>query len=244
MRPARSPARWPPDASTRPRSTSERSQAHLDEPDLPDVDLFIRTSGEQRTSNFLLWQSAYAELVFVDTPWPDFDRRALWSACLDYARRDRRFGAAGPVEAPNMISLLQFDVTDEVEFTDRMTTALRVLAARPGYLSGSAGRSTDDPTRWVLITEWANVGSYRRALGAYEVKLYATPLLAQAIDVADRVRAAAQRGAGRRADERRERPGLIQTLDKLGQTFPSSNPMESSCRPTASTRAATMRSSV
>jgi undecaprenyl diphosphate synthase len=71
--------------------------AHLDEPGLPDVDLFIRTSGEQRTSNFLLWQSAYAELAFVDTPWPDFDRRHLWQACLEYAQRDRRFGAAGPV---------------------------------------------------------------------------------------------------------------------------------------------------
>jgi hypothetical protein len=82
-----------------------------------------------------------------------------------------------------MISIVQFDVIDEVEFIDRMTTALRVLAERPGYLRGSAGRSTDEPTRWVLATEWSNVGSYRRALGAYEVKLYATPLLAQAIDV-------------------------------------------------------------
>jgi undecaprenyl diphosphate synthase len=74
--------------------------ANLDEPDLPDVDLFIRTSGEQRTSNFLLWQSAYAELVFVDTPWPDFDRRQLWAACLTYAARDRRFGSAGPIDPP------------------------------------------------------------------------------------------------------------------------------------------------
>ncbi|MGI8665908.1 MAG: isoprenyl transferase [Jatrophihabitans sp.] len=67
---------------------------YLDEPGLPDVDLFIRTSGEQRTSNFLLWQSAYAELMFTDTPWPDFDRRHLWAACESYGRRDRRFGAA------------------------------------------------------------------------------------------------------------------------------------------------------
>jgi undecaprenyl diphosphate synthase len=72
---------------------------YLDEPDLPDVDLFIRTSGEQRTSNFLLWQSAYAELMFVDTPWPDFDRRHLWAACESYARRDRRFGTAVEPEA-------------------------------------------------------------------------------------------------------------------------------------------------
>ncbi|MDT4983620.1 MAG: trans,polycis-polyprenyl diphosphate synthase, partial [Pseudonocardiales bacterium] len=84
-----------------PAKIDERTiAAHLDEPGLPDVDLFIRTSGEQRTSNFLLWQSAYAELVFVDTPWPDFDRRHLWAACLAYAQRDRRFGAAGPVDAP------------------------------------------------------------------------------------------------------------------------------------------------
>ena len=81
-----------------PAKIDERTlAAHLDEPDLPDVDLFIRTSGEQRTSNFLLWQAAYAELVFVDTPWPAFDRRDLWAACLSYAQRDRRFGGAGPV---------------------------------------------------------------------------------------------------------------------------------------------------
>ena len=67
---------------------------YLDEPDLPDVDLFLRTSGEQRTSNFLLWQSAYAELMFLDTPWPDFDRRHFWAACASYAARDRRFGGA------------------------------------------------------------------------------------------------------------------------------------------------------
>ena len=68
----------------------------LDEPDMPDVDLFVRSSGEQRTSNFLLWQSAYAELVFLDTLWPDFDRRHLWQACEIYASRDRRYGGAVP----------------------------------------------------------------------------------------------------------------------------------------------------
>jgi undecaprenyl diphosphate synthase len=61
---------------------------------MPDVDLFIRSSGEQRTSNFLLWQAAYAELVFADTLWPDFDRRHLWAACESYAGRQRRFGSA------------------------------------------------------------------------------------------------------------------------------------------------------
>jgi trans,polycis-polyprenyl diphosphate synthase len=69
---------------------------HLDEPQIPDVDLFVRSSGEQRTSNFLLWQSAYAELVFLDTLWPDFDRRDLWRAIEVYAARDRRYGGAVP----------------------------------------------------------------------------------------------------------------------------------------------------
>lgn len=66
--------------------------SYLYRPDLPDVDLFLRTSGEQRLSNFLLWQSAYAELMFTDTLWPDFDRHDLWAAVVDYSRRHRRFG--------------------------------------------------------------------------------------------------------------------------------------------------------
>jgi undecaprenyl diphosphate synthase len=61
-------------------------------PDAPDVDLLIRTSGERRLSNFLLWQSAYAELYFTETLWPDFDRRSLFEALDDYAERERRFG--------------------------------------------------------------------------------------------------------------------------------------------------------
>ncbi len=65
-------------------------------PDMPDVDLFVRSSGEQRTSNFLLWQSAYAELVFVPELWPDVDRLVLWRACQTYASRDRRYGGAQP----------------------------------------------------------------------------------------------------------------------------------------------------
>lgn len=67
---------------------------YLDEPDMPDVDLFLRSSGEMRTSNFLLWQSAYAELVFLDTLWPDVDRRTLWKALEIYSARQRRFGKA------------------------------------------------------------------------------------------------------------------------------------------------------
>ncbi len=79
----------------KPSSIDERTIArHLNEPGMPDVDLFVRSSGEQRTSNFLLWQSAYAEFVFLDTLWPDFDRRHLWQAVQLYAARDRRYGGA------------------------------------------------------------------------------------------------------------------------------------------------------
>jgi undecaprenyl diphosphate synthase len=65
---------------------------HLYAPDAPDVDLLIRTSGEMRLSNFLLWQGAYAELYFTETLWPDFDRHALFEALRDYSGRKRRFG--------------------------------------------------------------------------------------------------------------------------------------------------------
>jgi undecaprenyl diphosphate synthase len=80
-----------------PKKISEKTiRRYLAEPTMPDVDLFVRSSGEQRTSNFLLWQSAYAEMVFVPTLWPDFDRTQLWNACEIYASRDRRFGGAIP----------------------------------------------------------------------------------------------------------------------------------------------------
>ncbi|MBC7374179.1 MAG: isoprenyl transferase [Frankiales bacterium] len=66
--------------------------------DMPDVDLFLRTSGEQRTSNFLLWQSAYAEMVFPDTLWPDAARRHRWGPTDPYAPRDPRYAGALPSE--------------------------------------------------------------------------------------------------------------------------------------------------
>jgi len=72
--------------------TAELFARHLDAPDVPDPDLIIRTSGEQRLSNFLLWQSAYAELVFVPILWPDFDRSVLESALTEFRGRERRFG--------------------------------------------------------------------------------------------------------------------------------------------------------
>ena len=79
---------------TRPQDLSEADiAARLYAPELPDPDLVIRTSGEQRISNFLLWQSAYAELVFDDTLWPDFGEERLRAAVDEYARRGRRFGA-------------------------------------------------------------------------------------------------------------------------------------------------------
>ena len=77
-----------------PARVSDKTLAkHLYDPELPDVDLFVRTSGEQRISNYLLWQSAYAELVFLDVLWPDFDREHLFDAVREYQKRGRRFGS-------------------------------------------------------------------------------------------------------------------------------------------------------
>ena len=79
----------------KPDSLTEKSiNKYLYAPQMRDVDLFLRSSGEQRTSNFLMWQSAYAEMVFLDVLWPDVDRRTLWKAIEIYAERERRFGKA------------------------------------------------------------------------------------------------------------------------------------------------------
>lgn len=78
-----------------PGKISEKTISQkLYDPNMPEVDLFIRTSGEQRISNFLLWQSAYAELVFVEQLWPDMDRIELFKAVEQYVKRERRFGGA------------------------------------------------------------------------------------------------------------------------------------------------------
>jgi undecaprenyl diphosphate synthase len=79
----------------RPDRVDERALARaLYVPELPDVDMVLRTSGEQRFSNFMLWQSAYAEMVFMNVLWPDVDRKVLFEALDIYARRDRRYGTA------------------------------------------------------------------------------------------------------------------------------------------------------
>ena len=76
-----------------PRDIKEETIAqHLYDPGMPDVDLFLRPSGEKRTSNFLLWQSAYAEMIYQDKLFPDFTPEDLFAAIEEYARRDRRFG--------------------------------------------------------------------------------------------------------------------------------------------------------
>ncbi|MFD4643224.1 isoprenyl transferase [Lentzea sp. NPDC058436] len=92
---AREVARLVAAGKINPDKVDERTLAkYLYKPEMPDVDLFIRPSGEQRISNFLLWQSAYAEMVYQDILWPDFDRRDLWRAAEKFAGRDRRFGGA------------------------------------------------------------------------------------------------------------------------------------------------------
>jgi undecaprenyl diphosphate synthase len=78
--------------STRASIDADTLGRYLDAPEIPDPDLIIRTSGEQRLSNFLMWQAAYSELVFVPIHWPDFDKAALEGAIAEFARRERRFG--------------------------------------------------------------------------------------------------------------------------------------------------------
>lgn len=90
---ARALAQRVADGTLDPRRITERAlQRELYTREAPDVDLLIRTSGEQRISNYLLWQCAYAELVFTDLFWPDFDRRELSAAIAEFQRRARRFG--------------------------------------------------------------------------------------------------------------------------------------------------------
>lgn len=79
-----------------------------------------------------------------------------------------------------MISVNRFN-SDDADFAEQAGSALALLAARPGFVRGHVGRSTDEPSAWVVVTEWRDVGSYRRGLSGYEVKVGAWPLLAQAL---------------------------------------------------------------
>jgi undecaprenyl diphosphate synthase len=82
-----------------PKSITEKTiQKRLYVPELPDVDMFLRSSGEMRISNFMLWQSSYAEMIFMDVLWPDFTRELMWEAIGEFGRRQRRFG--GALDAP------------------------------------------------------------------------------------------------------------------------------------------------
>ena len=82
-----------------PKSINEKTiQKRLYVPELPDVDMFLRSSGEMRISNFMLWQSSYAEMIFMDVLWPDFTRESMWEAIGEFGRRQRRFG--GALDAP------------------------------------------------------------------------------------------------------------------------------------------------
>ena len=99
---ARSIAREAAAGRLDPEKVTGRTVArHLYVPEQSDADLVWRTSGEQRLSNFMLWQAAYAELVFTDVLWPDVDRRELWRAIELYAARDRRYGGAVPNPPPS-----------------------------------------------------------------------------------------------------------------------------------------------
>jgi hypothetical protein len=83
-----------------------------------------------------------------------------------------------------MLVLNRFVVPSETQdsFTERAHVALAALAERPGYLSGRLTRALDDPDYWTLVTEWESVGAYRRALGGFDVKVHATPLLSESVD--------------------------------------------------------------
>ena len=101
--------------------------AHLSTSEIPDPDLFIRTSGEYRISNFMLWQAAYSEFYFTDTLWPDFDEKAFTEALLKYTHRDRRFGNARDEVNDNSTSLaiesnIEFEADSEQAASNGETT--------------------------------------------------------------------------------------------------------------------------
>jgi heme oxygenase (mycobilin-producing) len=81
-----------------------------------------------------------------------------------------------------VVNRFRIGADEAADFTDRARNALVALAARPGYVRGEFGRAYDDAEHWALVTEWESVGAYRRALGGFDVKVQATPLLAESLD--------------------------------------------------------------
>lgn len=81
-----------------------------------------------------------------------------------------------------VVNRFRLGADEAADFTDRARLAIEALAARPGFVRADFGRAYDDPACWMLVTEWESVGAYRRALGAFDVKVQATPLLAQSLD--------------------------------------------------------------
>lgn len=126
-----------------------------------------------------------------------------------------------------MISVTHFRA-GAADFEQRARDALAVLAARPGFVRGDLGRSTDDPADWTLVTEWANVGSYRRALGNYEVKLRATPLLGEALDLPSAFEALVTVDAAGAITEQVSDRNAADTLEPT-----SVQPVENQCPPTS-----------
>jgi heme oxygenase (mycobilin-producing) len=107
-------------------------------------------------------------------------------------------------EGAGLVSVTHFR-TEDVGNQAVLAEALALLAERPGFLRGTVGRSTDDPADWLLVTEWRDVGSYRRGLGSYEVKRHLTPVLGTALDVPGSFEALVSVAAGSRVSRSSDR---------------------------------------
>ena len=183
-----------------PGKIDERTiAAHLYEPDLPDVDLFIRTSGRAAhvqllaVAGGLRRADVHGHPVARVRPAPPVGGVCVLRTAQPALRR-RRAGRGG-TGGSSLISVTHFHA-EHADFAARAQEALAALSARPGFVRGTLGRSTDDDGAWVLLTEWENVGSYRRALGNYDVKLRATPLLGEALDLPSSFESLADVSAG------------------------------------------------
>ena len=112
-----------------------------------------------------------------------------------------------------MLVLNRFVVPPEEPdgFVERAHAALAALAERPGYLSGRLTRALDDPAHWTLVTEWESVGAYRRALGGFDVKVHATPLLALSVDAPSAFETLASAGPGQ--------PVVVEASDRAAEPW-------------------------